>query len=57
LNETVRIKEIMATKNPDEGYCSERPTDYIHCECWWDGDECCACGHPEKLNDKEVELE
>lgn len=23
--------------------CPKRPND-VHCECWYDGDACCACG-------------
>ena len=28
----------------EEGFCPERG-DETHCNCWWDEDICCACGH------------
>lgn len=30
----------------EETPCPQR-TDEMHCSCWYDGDECCACGEPE----------
>lgn len=33
------------------GTCSARPEN-IHCDCWWDGDACCACGDPPMTEDE-----
>ncbi len=30
----------------DETPCPARE-DKIHCNCWYDGEACCACGDPE----------
>lgn len=32
----------------DEGLCYARE-DEQHCQCWWDGLQCCNCGHPALL--------
>lgn len=37
---------------PSEGYCSVRE-DETHCDCWWDGEACCSCGHPPVLDKSE----
>lgn len=34
-----------------DGYCAES-RDRIHCQHWWDGDECCVC-HAEAMTDEE----
>lgn len=37
------------------GYCLEAPDDeLIHCEHWWDGEQCCFCGDP-AMTDEEIE--
>lgn len=33
--------------------CPKRE-DKLHCECWYDGEKCCACGDPE-MSDEERE--
>ncbi len=47
----------MNIDNSDkETPCTKRE-DKIHCECWWDGDKCCACGAPEMSHAKKIEYE
>jgi len=36
----------------NECYCEARE-DETHCQCWWDGDECCNCSHPAILKSLE----
>ncbi len=35
-----------------ETACPKRE-DKIHCDCWYDGDRCCACGDP-KMTEEEM---
>jgi len=37
-----------------ETFCPERE-DGQHCECWYDGEICCACGDGEELEDERTE--
>lgn len=30
---------------PEEFFCTKRH-DHEHCDCWFDGKACCACGAP-----------
>lgn len=40
--------------NPDRSYCPARE-DHQHCDCWWEGDACCACGAPGMTDDEKRE--
>jgi hypothetical protein len=41
--------EVVVQLSPqDEGLCYARE-DEQHCNCWWDGNACCSCGHPAVL--------
>jgi len=35
----------------EDGYC-EKHEEGTHCECWWDGEACCACGAPGMTEDE-----
>jgi len=45
LNDTNILETALIDCSIDEGHCEAR-NDETHCQCWWDGDECCNCGHP-----------
>ena len=34
----------------EETECPSREDD-LHCNCWYDGDKCCACGASEKSDE------
>lgn len=39
-----KLSETFPLSIQDEGFCYSRE-DESHCECWWDGGECCNCNH------------
>jgi len=42
------------TEIPNEEFCP-KTEDHIHCEHWWDGECCCACGAPAMTDEQKLD--
>lgn len=38
------LRNLPPMPSADDGHCEERH-DGVHCDHWWDGEPCCACGY------------
>lgn len=44
-NDEENGEEVSQRRKDLFGSCPKRK-DRSHCDCWWDGEECCGCGAP-----------